>query len=49
MSPTGQNQLSNQYDSAYRPNDGTYVLTDDPSFNLYAVFGQDATKLEPAP
>lgn len=49
MSPTGQIQLSSQYDSAYRLNDGTYVLTDDPSFNPYAVFGQDATKLEPTP
>jgi hypothetical protein len=49
MSPTGQVQLNNQYRHAYRLNDGTYVLTDQESFNPYAVFGQDGTKLRRTP
>lgn len=44
---TGEVQLSNQYDNAWRLNDGTYVLTDDPSFNPYAATGQSGVKLEP--
>lgn len=46
-SPTGQVELSNQYDNAWRLNDGTYVLTNDPSFNPYQATGQNGTKLEP--
>ncbi len=49
MSPTGQVQLNNQYRHAYRLNDGTYVLTDQESFNPYAVFGQGGTKLRRKP
>ncbi len=47
QSTTGTVELSNQYNDAYRLNDGSYVLTDDPSFNPYAATGQDGTKLEP--
>lgn len=45
-SGTGQIELSNQYDNAYRLNDGSYVLTNDPSFNPYQATGQDGVKLE---
>lgn len=45
QSPTGTVQLSNQYDNAWRLNDGSYVLTNQPDFNPYAVYGQDGTRL----
>ena len=47
-SSTGSVELSNQYRNAWRLNDGTYVLTDDPSFNLYGATGQDGRRLEAA-
>ena len=43
----GSVQLDNTYDNAWQLNDGTYVLTDDPSFNPYAATGMDGQKLEP--
>ena len=43
----GSVQLDNTYDNAWQLNDGTYVLTDDPSFNPYAATGQDGQRLEP--
>lgn len=48
MNSVGQVELSNQYESAYRLNDGSYVLTNDPSFDPYAATGQDGVKLEPS-
>jgi hypothetical protein len=47
-SATGTVQLSNQYSNAWRMNDGSYVLTDDPSFNPYAATGQEGVRLSPA-
>ncbi len=47
-SSTGSVELSNQYRNAWRLNDGTYVLTDDPSFNPYGATGQDGRRLEAA-
>lgn len=43
----GSVQLDNTYENAWQLNDGTYVLTDDPSFNPYAATGQDGQRLEP--
>jgi hypothetical protein len=45
-SATGTVELSNQYQNAWRLDDGTYVLSDQPDFNPYAVYGQGATRLE---
>ena len=45
-SATGTVELSNQYKNAWRLDDGTYVLSDQPDFNPYAVYGQGATRLE---
>lgn len=47
QSTTGTVELSNQYNNAWRMQDGSYVLTDDPSFNPYLSLGQDGAKLEP--
>jgi hypothetical protein len=49
QSTTGTVELSNQYSQAWRLQDGSYVLTDDPSFNPYLATGQDGAKLEPTP
>ncbi len=46
MSTTGTVELSNQYKNAWRLDDGTYVLSDQPDFNPYAVYGQGAKRLE---
>lgn len=43
----GTVELDHTYDHAWQLNDGTYVLTDDASFNPYAVFGQDGQELRP--
>lgn len=48
MNSVGQVELSYHYESAYRLNDGSYVLTNDPSFDPYAATGQDGVKLEPS-
>lgn len=45
----GSVQLDSSYNHAWQLNDGTYVLTDDPSFNPYKVFGQDGKQLRPLP
>jgi len=45
----GSVQLDSSYNHAWQLNDGTYVLTDDPSFNPYRVFGQDGQQLRPLP
>ncbi len=45
----GTVQLDNTYENAWQLNDGTFVLTDDASFNPYAATGQDGQKLEPTP
>lgn len=42
----GTIELDNTYQHAWQLNDGSYVLTDDHSFNPYAVMGQDGQKLE---
>ncbi|MGB7932572.1 MAG: hypothetical protein WCH04_10180 [Gammaproteobacteria bacterium] len=39
-------QLDNTYEHAWQLNDGSYVLTDDPDFKPYSVFGQDGRQLE---
>ncbi|NWG47313.1 MAG: hypothetical protein HXY25_12315 [Alphaproteobacteria bacterium] len=44
-SATGTVELDNTYNQAWRLNDGTYVLTDDASFNPNATFGMDGTQL----
>ncbi|GJL95223.1 MAG: hypothetical protein DHS20C05_16280 [Hyphococcus sp.] len=42
----GTVELDNTYDSAWQLNDGSYVLSNDPSFEPYKDLGVDATKLE---
>lgn len=42
-------QLDNTYDNAWQLKDGTYVLTDDPTFEPNAVFGQDGVQLKRTP
>lgn len=42
----GTVQLDNSYDQAWRLNDGTYVLSNDPSFDPYRVFGIEGRRLE---
>lgn len=49
MSATGQVELSSFYEHAWRLNDGSYVLTNDSSFNPYAATGQDGVRLEATP
>ncbi len=45
----GTVELDNSYDHAWQLNDGTYVLTDDPSFAPYAAIGQNGRQLTVAP
>lgn len=40
-------ELSNQYDHAWRLNDGTYYQTNDPSFNPYVELGVDGEQMDP--
>ena len=47
--PGGTVELSSFYDQAWKLEDGTYVLTSDPSFNPYQVFGVDGQQLVAAP
>lgn len=42
----GTVQLDNTYDNAWQLKDGTYVLSDDPSFDPYRTFGQDGVQLK---
>ncbi|MGE0314015.1 MAG: hypothetical protein AB7P21_20590 [Lautropia sp.] len=42
----GTIELSNHYANAWRLQDGTYLLSNDPSLNPYAATGQDARRLE---
>lgn len=42
----GTVQLDNTYENAWQLNDGTYVLTDDASFEPYRIFGMDGRRLE---
>lgn len=42
----GTIELDNTYKHAWQLNDGSYVLTDNPSFNPYAITGQDGQQLE---
>jgi hypothetical protein len=44
--PGGTVQLSNLYNNAWRLNDGSYVLTNDASFQPYRDLGVDGQKLE---
>ncbi len=44
----GTVELDNTYKSAWQLNDGSYVLTDNPSFNPYEATGQDGRQLEVA-
>jgi hypothetical protein len=46
--PGGAVQLSNQYNNAWRLTDGSYVLTNDASFQPYRDLGVDGQKLEQA-
>ncbi|MEX0643965.1 MAG: hypothetical protein WD076_01540 [Parvularculaceae bacterium] len=46
--PGGQVELSHMYDNAWRLNDGSYVLTNDKSFEPYRDLGVDGRKLDPA-
>lgn len=39
-------ELDNTYKNAWQLNDGSYVLTDDPDFKPYPVFGQDGQQLD---
>jgi len=43
----GTVELDNTYEQAWQLDDGTFVLTDDPSFQPYPVFGQDGKQLAP--
>ena len=47
--PGGTVQLSSSYDQAWKLEDGTYVLTSDPSFNPYEAFGVSGSMLGVAP
>ena len=47
--PGGTVALSSFYDQAWKLEDGTYVLTSDPSFNPYQTFGISGQQLNPAP
>ncbi len=47
--PGGQAELSNLYDNAWRLSDGSYVLTNDASFEPYRDLGKEGTRLEAAP
>ncbi len=42
----GTVELDGTYDNAWQLDDGTYVTTDDPSFNPYAATGQGGRQLE---
>lgn len=44
-SPTARTKLSSNYNHAWRLADGTFVMTDDPSFNPYQELGIDGKKL----
>lgn len=44
--PGGQRELSGNYNNAWRLNDGTYVLTDDPNFDPWRDLQLDGKKLE---
>lgn len=46
--PGGTVELSNAYDHAWKLEDGTYVLTSDPSFNPYQNFGVAGEQLSVA-
>jgi hypothetical protein len=45
--PTGQVELSHLYDNAWRLNDGSYVLTNDTSFEPYRDIGLEGRRLDP--
>jgi len=45
----GTVELDSNYDRAFQLDDGTNILTNDPSFDPYAVTGQDGQELEPTP
>lgn len=45
----GTVELDNTYEHAWQLNDGTYVLTNDPSFEPYRFTGQDGRRLEVTP
>lgn len=42
----GTVELDSTHDNAWQLDDGTYVTTDDPSFNPYETFGQGGQELE---
>lgn len=44
--PGGQRELSGHYNNAWRLNDGTYVLTDDPNFDPWRDLQLEGKKLE---
>ena len=44
----GTVELDNSYENAWQLDDGSYVLTNDPSFEPYRVFGQDGQRLNAA-
>ena len=45
----GTVELDNTYEHAWQLNDGTYVLTHDPSFEPYRYLGQEGRRLEITP
>lgn len=42
----GKVELPNTYDRAWRANDGTYIMSDDPNFDPYRDLGVDARALQ---
>ena len=44
----GTVELDSTYENAWQLDDGSYVLTNDPSFEPYRVFGQDGQRLQAA-
>jgi hypothetical protein len=45
----GTVQLSNQYQHAWQLRDGSYLLTDDPSFDPARALNIQGTRLRPSP
>lgn len=43
---SGQVELSGHYDNAWRLDDGSYVLTDDPNFDPWRALGVEGNRLE---
>jgi hypothetical protein len=46
QAPAGQVELSNLYDHAWRLNDGSYVLSNDPGFEPFRDLGLEGKRLD---